>query len=67
MSIVVPTLDTSTKPPSPDRLVQDGMDHELKKLLEASDTVSALQQRLGKSENERQRAEVLLEVGLEPH
>jgi hypothetical protein len=43
------------------------MDHELKKLLEASDTVSALQQRLGKSENERQRAEVLLEVGLEPH
>ena len=57
----------STKPPSPDRLVQDGMDHELKKLLEASDTVSALQQRLGKSENERQRAEVLLEVGLEPH
>ena len=57
----------STKPPSPDRLVQDGMDHELKKLLETSDTVSALQQRLGKSENERQRAEVLLEVGLEPH
>jgi hypothetical protein len=44
--------------------LQVGMDHELKKLLETSDTVTALQMRLDKSEREREQAELLLKVGL---